>query len=209
MKDLVVLVPDQDYEKAIEGLFSRYRALGIKALEFNVYRHTNRDAGCRTKCASFLRSFNEKYEYALVLFDLEGSGADNCSREDIEFVIETELSQNGWGERSAAIVVDPEIEAWVWSDSPEVDAVLNWHRCEPDIRSAIRVNTEYWADDTIKPQRPKEALRWALRNATIPKPFSSSIFNDLGRRVGINRCVDPAFGKLKLTLRNWFGAQNH
>jgi hypothetical protein len=62
MKDLVALVPDQDYEKVLDGLLARHQALGIKPLTFQYYRHPNRDAGCRAKCTSFLRPFINQFE---------------------------------------------------------------------------------------------------------------------------------------------------
>jgi hypothetical protein len=33
------------------------------------------------------------------------------------------LFTSGWENRAAAVVLDPELEIWVWSDSPEVEAV--------------------------------------------------------------------------------------
>ena len=140
-----------------------------------------------------------------LLFDFEGSGVENQSRDEVEESIEVDLSRNGWADRSAAIVVNPEIEAWVWSDSCEVDVVLNWQRRQPDVRSTIKNMTAFWEDGLPKPQQPKEALRWALRHANRPKPFSSSIFKDLATRVSLTNCVDPSFGKFRGTLRNWFG----
>ena len=110
-----------------------------------------------------------------MLFDFEGSGVEDQSPEQIENGIENELSQNGWAGRCASIVVDPEIEAWVWSNSPEVDVVLNWQSRQPDVRSTIKSHTEFWEDGNLKPQRPKEALKWALRMAVKPKPFSFTI----------------------------------
>jgi hypothetical protein len=81
MKDLVALVPDQDYEKVLDGLLARHQALGIKPLTFQYYRHPNRDAGCRAKCTSFLRPFINQFEHALVMFDLEGSGVESQSQQ--------------------------------------------------------------------------------------------------------------------------------
>ena len=53
-----------------------------------------------------------------------------------------------------------------------------------------------------KPSRPKEATEEALKEARIPR--SSSIYQQLGEKVSLVRCVDPAFNKLKTTLKNWF-----
>ncbi len=39
---------------------------------------------------------------------------------------------------------------------------------------------------------------------TARKPRSSSIYLELARSVGTERCTDPAFLKLKRCLREWF-----
>jgi hypothetical protein len=43
-----------------------------------------RDSGCRTDCPEFLRGQQTQYRFALVLFDLEGSGRDHQSRALVE-----------------------------------------------------------------------------------------------------------------------------
>ena len=52
---------------------------------------------------------------------------ENCNcDENLETEAEQRLSSSGWDDRAVAIVLDPELEIWVWSDSPEVDDVLGW-----------------------------------------------------------------------------------
>jgi hypothetical protein len=203
MIDLIALIPCSAYEKALEGIFSRHMALNVRSFTYKIIINTERDPGCRIKCTSFLRSFTNNYARALVVFDLDGSGAGNKTRVQVENEVETDLRQNGWANRSAAIVVDPEIEAWVWSDSPLVDIALNWQGHQPDVRTWLKTETDFWEDETPKPWQPKEAMELALRK--VQKPMSSMIFKELADNVGLNRCEDPAFYKLKRTLKNWFG----
>lgn len=57
MKDLFVLTADADMQAAMEALLSaRRRALGIRSIDFTVERHTQRDAGCRSRSADRLRA---------------------------------------------------------------------------------------------------------------------------------------------------------
>jgi len=139
----------------------------------------------------------------MVLFDREGSGREDAERAQLESEIERILGANGWQERAAVIVVDPELEAWVWSDSPEVDEVLGWTARTQDLRSWVQSATAFWPAGQVKPQRPKEAFDAALRK--VGKRHSPSVFEDLAARVSTNRCVDPAFGKFKSVLQRWFG----
>jgi len=92
----------------------------------------------------------------------------------------------GWRERAAAIVVDPEIDAWVWSDSPRVEAVLGWTGRDPDLRSWLR-DHELLDPSSPKPGRPKEAVEKALQ--LVRKPRSSALYRQLAREVGLARCA--------------------
>jgi len=201
-QDLIVLVPDADMEFAIRALLSR-RELKIRPITFDVRRHLQRDAGCRSDCHTYLRSQLRQYRYAMVIFDHEGSGREPVERAELEREVEGVLRINGWEDRAAVIVIDPELEAWVWSDSPAVDGVLGWTGRATALRDWIQSTTTFWHTGQDKPERPKEAFSAALRQ--VKKPPSPSIFKDLAERVGIDRCVDPAFAKFKDTLRQWFG----
>jgi phage antirepressor YoqD-like protein len=99
------------------------------------------------------------------------------------------------------ILLDPELEIWVWSDSPEVDGQLGWAQRQPDLRTWLR-QKGLLLSDQAKPERPKEAMKAALRE--VKEPWSSSIHQHLAERVSLRRCTDPGFTKLKDTLRRWF-----
>lgn len=203
IRDLIVVVPDADLEFAIRAMLSRHEALRIRSITFDVRRHVERDAGCRSDCHNYLRLWLHEFRYAMVLFDLEGSGQEHSERVQLEGEIEGVLRINGWQDRAAVTVIDPELEAWVWSDSPMVDEVLGWTGRTPALRAWVQSATEFWHTEQAKPERPKEAFNAALRK--VRKQHSPSIFEDLGTRVSIDRCVDPAFLKFKGTLQGWFG----
>lgn len=113
------------------------------------------------------------------------------------------MSKNGWGDRAAAIVIEPELEAWVWSISKQVDEKLGWSNRSPKLREWLQRETAFWPADQAKPARPKEAMEKALRE--VRKPRSSSIFEDLAKSVSLKGCSDPAFAKLTGKLVEWFG----
>jgi hypothetical protein len=54
-----------------------------------------------------------------------------------------------------------------------------------------------------KPDRPKEAMEEALRRSRTPR--SSSLYAELARKVGVQRCVDSAFQQFRDMLCRWFG----
>lgn len=199
--DLYVLVADLDTESAVKGFLWRPEALAIRPITITIRRHPNRDPGCRLEAHEFLRPFIKQYEYALVMFDRQGCGQESLTREALEQELEDQLFRNGWQDRAAVIVPDPELESWIWSDSKQVDRVCGWSGRIPELRHWLR-DQEYLPQQGIKPERPKEAFRAALRE--VQKTPSAALFRQLAERVSLQRCTDPAFGKLRETLQRWF-----
>lgn len=137
-KDLVALVADKNMEFALKGLLMQHRALGIRPLQTDVYVHPERDPGCFLRGHDFLHPFFNRYAHALLILDRQGSGRESSCREDLESEAEKRLSQSGWNDRAAAVVLDPELEIWVWSDSPHVGRVLGWPKGRPSLRTWLR-----------------------------------------------------------------------
>lgn len=201
-KDLVILAADKNMEFTLRGLMGRPESLGIRAIDFDVFVHPAKDPGCRDDAHTFLRAFSGQYRHGLVMLDREGSGRESRSPADLEREIEQKLSQNGWGDRATAIVLDPELEIWVWSDSPVVDEALGWPIDGISLRDALS-NAGFLDKGAVKPADPKGAMEFALRKSGTPR--SSSIYRQIAQRVSLKRCEDPALLKLRATLQRWFG----
>lgn len=133
--------------------------------------------------------------------DREGCGNEGLMREELEQQFEHKLSLSGWKERAAAVVLDPELEIWVWSDSPHVAEVLGWTDSDLSLHDWL-IQKGFLQPGRFKPERPKEAMESALQQAK--KQHSSVLFHRLAQRVSMDRCADPAFLKLKEKLREWF-----
>ncbi len=110
---------------------------------------------------------------------------------------------NGWLGRCSVLVLDPELEIWVWTDSSELDKVIGWAGHQPTVREWL-VAQGFTLNTDGKPNRPKEALRAALRY--VRKQPSASLFAALAEKTSLSRCTDATFLKLKTTLRQWFPA---
>jgi hypothetical protein len=199
-KDVVFLVSDDQMKFAVEGLLSRGLALGFQNISFDIYVHPNKDPGCLLRAHDFLRAFHRQYRCALVMFDREGCGREGAA-EDLEREVEQRLSAAGWGDRAAVVVIDPELEIWVWSDSQQVDDALGWTGHKPPLKQWLR-DESHIIGNAMKPHRPKEALEKALRLAR--KARSSAIFLELAKHVSVRRCQDRAFLKFKGILQRWF-----
>lgn len=200
-KDLVILAADKNMEFTLRGLLGRPESLGTRKIDFDVFVHPAKDPGCRDDAHTFLRAFSSKYHHGLVMLDREGSGRESRSRADLEREIEEKLSQNGWGDRAAAIVLDPELEIWVWSDSPVVEEALGWPIDGVSLRDALSL-AGLLEKGAAKPADPKGAMEFALRKTGFAR--SSSIYRAIAQRVSLKRCEDPALHKLRATLQQRF-----
>ncbi|MEO5358155.1 MAG: hypothetical protein H7844_12785 [Nitrospirae bacterium YQR-1] len=197
MKDLFILVADKNMEYTFNGILERKDSLKIRDITFYVQGHKLRDPGVYKGAHEFLKIYIGQYNYALVVFDREGCGCDDTASE-IAYVVQTNLNSNGWENRSKVIVLDPELEIWIWSDSPEVAQCINWDHKE--LRDWLA--QKYLTTDSTKPAKPKEAFEEALRVKKIPR--SSSIYRKLAERVSFKRCEDSAFKEFTGTLQQWF-----
>lgn len=200
-KDLVVLVADVNIKAVAEGLLQRPRSLSTREVSFDILVHPDRDPGCLHRSHDLLRPLTNRYAHALVMLDRAGSGQEARPRAELEAQVRQHLSTNGWDDRAEVVVLDPELESWVWSDSPEVDRCLGWEGREPDLRTWLR-SEGLWVPGDAKPADPKRAVERALRHVRTPR--SSSIYRDLARSVSIRRCHDPAFLAFRQHLQRWF-----
>ncbi len=199
--NLVLLAADKTIDTGVTRAFARSPSLGCTTFTFRSFVHPDRDPGCYRRAAEFLTVLTDQYQYAVVIFDREGSGATK-GREDIETEVETRLAASGWNDRARCVVVDPEIENWVWTASRHVADCMRWSaNIEP--REWLATHG-LWPKEAAKPPRPKEALQAVLRETGQPR--SSALYGELAQRVSLTRCSDPAFLKLRDLLMTWFPA---
>lgn len=202
-KDLIVLTAGKDERAAITAVLCRYRSLRIRPIAFSVELSSRHDLGCRWESQDQLRAFLKEYERALVMFDHEGCGDERRSAVEVETAVRQALEGNGWLGRCDCVVIEPELEAWTWSDSPHVADALGWEGQGAGLRQWLG-QEGFLAAGQMKPARPKEAMRAALRQKHLSP--TSLIFAKLASVVSFDRCTDPSFLRFKAILQKWFGA---
>jgi hypothetical protein len=198
MRDLVLLVPDKNTEHTVRGALGRPKALGIRAIDFEVLVEQGRDGGVRRRGAQVLSAQGHRFSNALLLLDYEGSGS-NLSAFDLEAQLDSALSAV-WGARAKSIVIDPEVDVWMWGAETHLRSTLDW-RFPEGIRQWL-TSRSFEFNSEGKPARPKEALDAAFRRAQIPR--SSARYEALAEKLSLVRCSDQAFHRLRLVLRGWF-----
>lgn len=200
-KDLFVLAADKNMVSAVKGLLSRPEALGIRPIESDIRDYFDRDPGCARHGVEFMSNLANKYDHGLLIFDHEGSGREHTCPQDLQKELNEGFTRSAWGERARAIVLSPELEVWVWSNSPHVDDVTGWRNWQPSLHRWL-IEQGWLQEGQAKPTRPKEAFEAALRE--VRKQRSSSLYQQIAERVSLQRCQDAAFLEFKGILRNWF-----
>ncbi len=209
-RDLFVVVADLDAENTFKTLLcDRQPELGIRldfdprgAPQGDILRWPGRDPGCYKSAVKLLRQAQNTHEHALLCFDRHGSGAERKSRVEIEEELAGRLQTSGWVQDHAAVVVlDPELEAWVWAESSHVAELLGWGHDRSGLRSYLEAG-QVWPASQPKPSNPKEAMSKALREQRTPR--GARLFTKLALQVSFQGCQDPAFEKLRDTLTRWF-----
>ena len=103
MKDLVILVADKNMQFAMRGALARPTALGIRPVTHEFRTHPGRDGGARTSGVDVLALERRRFGHALLVFDLEGCGAEpGQSADDLERLLDRRLAAL-WGGRAGQV----------------------------------------------------------------------------------------------------------
>lgn len=201
MIDLFCLVADKSMAATVSSLLDRPESLGIRSITRGIVVHPRHDPGCFHYPRDFLDGYRTRATQALVILDYQWDGVPAESAAEVEELLEQRLRHDGMENWARAVVIEPELEAWVFSSSHHVETALGWHNRSPGLRQAL-VRQNLWTTEAAKPDDPKAAMEWALRQAKLPR--SSSIYRELASKVSTQSCTDRAFQRLRGLLRDWF-----
>lgn len=200
--DLVVVVADGGIEQAVRGLLSRPEAIGIRPLRGVEYPKLHRmDGGTFSLGHELAAVYRESHSHALVMFDYEWEGRPTDDPQELVADMERRLCVR-WGNAARCVVIVPELEVWLWSDSPYVAAALGW----PDhatLRAWLEA-AELWPPGAAKPASPKEAYLRAINEKRTER--SNGTFFELAGKVSLKRCKDDSLQRLLGILGEWFPA---
>lgn len=209
MRDLVVFVADLTMENAIEGFLKRpdfHRPYNLNTCAFDfdpsedLVRIPGNDPGVFSKGHEWLQAYRNRHRHAVVILDREFS--TQLDGAALRGDLSRRILLTGWeAERFRVVVIDPELEAWIWQRNQRVAAPLGFGSVEEMIE-AIRDAGLKWLDGQSKPTRPKEALEAVVRRRGIG--WSSAIHRSITSSVSLIGCQDPAFVELRSALQEWF-----
>jgi hypothetical protein len=226
-RDIVWLIADLECRTALTGFLDRetfHLSLGCGEFLWDANQDVLRDekgkdCGVWKNAHVLLRGKRTTYHHAIVLVDNAFGGSPGPQR--VEADILGNLQTVGWPRSDVEVIVlDPELEIWIWQRNPNVEQAFDYtgppslwnllaeravspeHRlvnADPD-----RGLLPAWPLEAAKPGDPKAVVE-AVRDLCNSDP-PSAIFNAITARVSV-KGVDPAFLKLRGTLRKWFPAK--
>jgi hypothetical protein len=183
MKDLFVLTADADMQAVFRSVLARPDALGIRAVDFDVDRHYRRDSGVYTEGPEFLRDERKSQDFHRFILALDHHGS-GCHKRPVDCagILQTRLDSCSFTDRSAVIVIEPELEAWLAQDQAVIGD-------SPD------------REGVTDPKRQLEQL-FLKRHHRKPRPVD---FEQIASRANLELWnSSPSFHLLKETLQNWF-----
>lgn len=212
MRDVIFHLADEHMEKGLKAFFSRddwHYAMGCRKADINPENNTDilrvpgcTDGGIWKNAAENLDPFRDKYARAVIVLDedFEPHPGPDTLRADITEA----MVKSGWDEeRFAVVVIQPELEAWLWA--PNVNVALAFgHKDFDQLRGALE-KEKLWTPGEPKPHDIKAARDRAagLGGKKTGGPIFKGVFNALSKKA-LDRCVEPGFGVLRTALQTWF-----
>jgi hypothetical protein len=208
MKDLFVLTADSDAQALIRSVLRRHKDLRIHPISFEVQRFPGRDAGMVKEGPEIARALVKKTEYSrlLLIWDHHGSGWNILKADDAVARIQQRLDGATWAARSAAVVIVPELEEWLWHSPESVARCIGSSAAEFDRLTGRAVTDLNLPLDRCCREKPKEFFEQVFYYKQKRKPLPEH-FDMLGSSANLTDwSVSQTFGRLVEILRAWFPA---
>ena len=200
MIDLFAYVPCKHINATLSTLLKeKYNSLGISKIDFKIETHVYKDPGLFNEDSIAYRLQYQKHHPKKFLVILDESWDGSPKAKKIKIRIKNELLKAKINEEDFHIVViEPELEQWIWTKKPTHLAKL-FNTNEENIRNIANI---YNYDFTNKPKDPKELFIAMLKYFEIP--HSADCFRTLVKNCSFEKCTDANFLDLRTILHNWF-----
>ena len=207
MKDLFVYAADADAVAFLNAILNKPEALGIRKIRFDIDRNGGRDSGMIKNGAEFVRTerIKNNYRKVILMWDHHGSGRERRQKPlQVSQEIQDKLDSFTWEDNSATIVLNPELEQWLW-------------HCEQAVAKHFGMAAEQlqqWCEKyageqgvppaDIKKQNPKGVFQYIM-DKCLDRSLKPRDFEEIGRLASIKGLQDcESFRKFTKTLQGWF-----
>ena len=210
MRDCVFFTADSTMKQALLGFMTRndrfaHYNLGTAPFAFDpnedLFSSATMDSGTYTTGEELLKPFQKTHRHAVLMLDAEWDGSPGA--DTIRTDLTNRILASGWtADEFKVIVIDPELESWIWQRNQRVATALRFGSVAEMVDAVQAANID-WPNGELKPSSPKAALQ-AVATRRRGIGFSSAIHKSITATVSLVKCQDAAFLELRQTLQGWF-----
>ncbi len=204
-RDLVVLAADGTMVAVLRALFRRPldQMFACRAIEVDPQAEILHDAlytdgGVHRYAHKLLAPYVDTHGHCLVVLDQQFGGERPAAQVRREII--GNLETFGWRGRAEVVVIDPELEVWLWQDNPNVERAVR-HRGPRNLRAQLR-DEGAWPEGSPKPTDPKATLQRLIKQNKAGAVVVA--YTLIAARVSTRQCRDAAFAHLRGALERWF-----
>ena len=203
------IVADKNIEFTFRGFLERdafHQSLRCGAFEFRSDQDLlvavgKNDPGLYAQAGQYASGARATHDHLVIALDADWHGSPGAAA--IRTGIQAACERETWPREDVCVVVlDPEIEEWIWQDNPNVERAVG-HRGPTNLRADLATSGD-WPLTSPKPPRPKEVLEQVVRKNREPR--SSALYRRIAAQVSVGKCVSPSFHHLLEALRRWYPA---
>lgn len=206
-RDCVYFVADKTMRETFLGFLSRKdrnEQLGCGDFIFDpaedlFFAAGQNDCGLNKRADALLSAFLHSHKKVVIVLDCDWDGSPGQGA--IIQNITSQLQESGWAPDDIVVIaIDPELEQWIWQDSPVLATELRIEA--PQGLKAALSERGLWPQDVAKPPSPKELFIQLRRENNVK--LSSSVFKRIAANVPVAACQDSEFRRLVSQLQIWF-----
>lgn len=206
-RDCAFYVADKTMRDTFEGFLSREdRCLQLGCGHFDFvpsedlfFAGGQNDPGIFTRGGALVSSLINTHKKLVIALDCDWDGSPGQA--EILSKVTNQLHQGGWAPQDVLVIaIEPELEQWIWQDSPVLAAELRMNA--PQGLKAMLGQRGLWPAEAAKPPSPKDLFIQLRRENNVK--LSSSIFKRIASKVPVAACEDGEFRRLLAQLRAWF-----
>jgi hypothetical protein len=212
MRDVIFHLADPNMEAGFRAFFARddwHYVLGCSRFkidpesEQDIYRLGGEtDGGLRKRAHTNLTLFQHLYRHAVIVLDADfkpSPGAEALQKE-----ISANMLAAGWSQDAfCVVVIDKELEAWLWAPNINVAKAFG-HEDFEAMRRAL-ADKKLWDAGSPKPNDLKAARDLAARlgGRKTGGPLFRGVFSGMSKRA-CDLCQESGFVTLRSALQRWF-----
>ena len=214
MGDLAIHVADNSMDKSLKAFFERPdwpEVLDCARFSIDptnpedIFRIPKyKDHGVWKNAAKNLANHFGRFERTVIILDEHFDPSPGAAQ--IRADVEKDMLAAGWPrENFEVIVIQPMMEAWLWTDDDSVATAFGIASFAPLRNQFIERGLWNFGEWKPKPENMKEVTAEAMKAGwrLMRDILFTTVFSEL-QKEAVDQCIEPGFVLLRETLQRWF-----